>query len=556
MWDVVSFVGTNPTDLGQFELAAIGGAVAALLVGVGIGFLLGRTTASDTSADSPDLAPIARTLGAPPKQPAVSRAVDELVESVDQLTRAVENPGQYGIEDDHEPVTRASSLARAVKEGRLALVAADSVESTPDDGVRTEAATPDGEPAPGETDGPTEEPAVEAGPSVEEAASVAGRRLQVRTVSATRLLDVLSDSSSFSQQELTDCFTESVEALDDDAAVAGALGDVVSNEEPAVVAGELKRAVGGFDSEEATVLTDIAGMLEETTHELEECRTSRAEVDRHAQNLCEAAKEQTGVSLGAYDESPVDVLDRLDSALARGEVWFVDTESSLANFVADVETMADAQSQLATDLLAVLRDPQSRPDNEVTTTLSDALDAIDRADTVSSRLEGVDPDAVARTAERLLDDLDDESHPVTEYLRERVVDIKDTAQRSNDVDMLALYAARQELRYYDRTLIPELSVADPTGGNDVTETRLTAVENRRSSMRQSYPTEYPDCDHTIPIYFFDLVSELLETADELETRDEIDKAAGLVDAADTTLDWIEGLYETHSYFVLLKQLRG
>lgn len=471
------------------------------------------------------LAAPANQLNTEPHPQEVTAEIIAVLEAVETLVEAVDEPQTHGIDPSASEVAQVTALADAIADGELTVTGetasshATDVPRKLEDGIRT-----------------------------------VRDRQSVESSTAHRLLEDLERIRTRQPDQLAATLEDAVDQLDQYQQLQADLGALPSRGDPNRLGRELADAFDARNVDYARSLANIGQTLETAASDLEDCRNEHRQLQESVETVCATASNQTSWSAGTSDAD--EAVAQLVTGLDEEEVWFADETTSIVGFAASIDT-ATAQSKPATEFLDTLRNIHTTEDRRIRESLQTAVEAIDRTETVTTRLEGVDPDAVVRTADRLLSDVESQSDTVVPHLRERIEDIKETAQRSNDADLLTLYAARQELRYYDRTLIPQLSTPDDTdGGTDTLTARIEAVDERRSSMRQSYPAEYPDCDHTIPIYYFDLASTLLEEASELQTRGETQQAAGVVDAADRVLNWIEGMYETHSYFVLLKELRG
>lgn len=481
----------------------------------------------ETAPPEDILAAPANQLDTVPHPRDVTEEIIELLDAAENLVSELEHPRDHGINPRDSEVEQLTALAEAVADGDISLTAESAGRA-----------------------GSSTDPVRELTEGVREVRD----QQSVESVTARQLLDDLETVETRQPTELAATITETVEELEGYQTLKRALGSVSTRREPARLGRELTQEFDSLEVENTGQIARVGRTLEKTAQDLSECQTGYRQLSEATETICASAATQTAWSAGTNDIE--ETVTQLAAGLDEGTVWFADDTTSIAGFAARVDASDAAQSKPATEFLDVLRNIDSASDQQVRDSLRDAVEAIDRTETITTRLDGVDPEAVEQTADRLLSDLSTLSSTVVPYLRERIADIKETAQRSNDADLLTLYASRQELRYYDRTLIPQLT--EPTDDDEAGElkARIEAVDDRRSEMRQSYPSEYPDCDHTIPIYFFDLASTLLEDARDLHTQGESQQAAALADAGEQVLEWIEGLYETHSYFVLLKELRG
>lgn len=472
------------------------------------------------------LAAPSNQLNTEPHPQAVTEAIVELLDAADILLNDVDRPRDYGVDPTSTTVEQLTALSQAVHNGEL------TIEVTG---------------ASGDEADPVE--------TLQSSVREVRNRTAVTDRSARRLLEDLEAVESRQQSQLTSRLDDTIKRLEEYRELQTALGSVSPRDEPRVVGQELLTEFDDRETDHADRLADLGRTLQQAANDRETARSDSLQLEEVVEEIVETASEQTHWE--PNDSNTTAPAPALAEALDTGTLWFLDDRHSIDSVASAVESTGVAQSKPAREFLETVRNTDHADERELKRQLRTAVKAIDRTETVTTRLKGVDPDALTRTADRLLEDLATLSVPTTVHIQERIEELKKTAAQSNDADPLTLYAARQELQYYDRTLIPNLSdPVKPSAETDDLSNRLDRLEQRRSEMRQSYPSEYPDCDHTIPIYFFDLVSNLLTEAEQLHARDETDRAAGLADASEQLLEWITGMYETHSYFVLLQELRG
>lgn len=470
------------------------------------------------------LAAPASRLGTDPHPRDVTHALDTLVNALDAVIGEVKEPGSHGIHREAPPHERAGALADALVNGELKLA-----ETSERDGARE---------------------SEESQRAIQQAVEDTRHDAAVESDASAELLDALATPEAAAPSQT---LVRTVGILDEHAKLTAGL-ETVSVDEQA--GRELVTTFGNSTAAGARTLAGVGEKMQELRSSLERCRREHDEFEEVSTRLRTAAAEQTEKTFASQGE-PRDAVAELANELEEEHLLLIEEASSVSRAAANLVAADAAESKAAQNFLGALRNSERASEEDVRDALADAVEALDTSATVRTRLEGVDPESLTRTADRLLEELDEQPHPVTTHLAERVAEIKGTIDRSNEADLLTVYAGRQELRYYDRKLLPELSSPSETDTQaQQLVDELDGLEQRWKEMRQSYPTEYPDCDHTIPIYFFDLVSEQLESARSAHGHGDIQRASGLLTAAETTLDWIEGLYETHSYFVLLKELRG
>lgn len=476
------------------------------------------------------LAAPANKLNTNPHPRDVTTAIGELLDAAENVIEALDNPADYGVRQSATTAEQLNALADAIQHDELQLASDNEPRDAPAQGEQSDQSD-----------------------ALREAIRETRSRAQTDSGIARRLLDDLDAAESRRADQLATTLTETVGELNQHQQLKTALDSISPRQAPDQLGRDIVTQFDGLADTEP--LVEAGRELETAAQEVQRCRKAQEQLESKIEMVCETASAQT--SWQADTAGDVEAASQLARALEQERLWFADEATSVSGLAADVQATSDAQSKPATEFLQVFQNAHNTDDGRVKDMLREAIDAIDSTETVTARLEGVDPEALARTADRLLFDMDDHSHDVIPHLRTRVEEIKQTAERSNNADLLTLYAARQEIRYYDRTLIPQLGTQESADTETASVARrIEELDDRRSRMRQSYPSEYPDCDHTIPIYLFDLVSNLIAEADDLHQRGEHQRAAGLAEAIEQTLDWIEGLYETHSYFVLLKELRG
>jgi hypothetical protein len=517
-------------------------AAGTLLIGTGLGFGLGRWTGGSDSGGSTDTAPSdlqqsAELLDRQPQPDAVADGIETLTNAIDSVVDATDLGEREPVRTDEDPVKRAEAVQRAAERGEL-------VERPPEPQESTEP-TVDDSPV------PTPEPE----PVVPEALSGAVAAVRTQTTAETtagrRLLQYLETADDVPERKLTETLHTVVTTLNRHEAVESTLEAVTPHVDPRELARTLDRQRGSGASGDA--LGVIADQLTTVVSEREQCEAALAELTQDAERVCTAANEQTVVTFDSASETPA-WLSSLADQLDNGNVSFTDRESDLRSIAGRLDL--NPQSTLGNDLLDLLRSP-SVSRQECEETLVAAVETIDRAETTGHRLDGVDPDDVARLANRLVDDFGETESDIGSLLRERAAELADMVTQAGSSDLVTVYATRQELRFYDHRLLAHLQTGGDSAGEEPDiQTLRDAVEERRSTMRTQYPSNYPQHDHSIPIHFLELVSELQEAADEAVAAGNPERAAGYLDAADKTLDWTGELYERHAYSVLLEQLRG
>ncbi|MHC3378867.1 hypothetical protein [Haloarcula sp. H-GB5] len=517
-------------------------AVGTLVIGAGLGFGLGRWTSGDDGGESgdtvtSDLKRPAERLGRPPQPDAVTDGVETLANAIDSVVDATDLGERAPIRPDDDPITRAEEVQQAAERGEL-------VERPPEPTESPET-TVDSPPE------PTSEPE----PVVPDALSGAVAAVRAQTTAETtagrRLLQYLETADDVPERKLTETLHTVVTTLNRHDAIKSTLEGVTPHIDPQELARTLDRQRDAGVSGDAFGI--IAEQLTTAVSEREQYESALKELTQDAERVCATANEQTVVTFDSASETPA-WLSSLADQLDNGNVSFTDRESDLGSIAGRLDL--NPQSTLGNDLLDLLRSP-SVSQQECEGTLASAVETIDRAETTGHRLDGIDADDVARLANRLVDEFRETDSDVGSLLQERAVELADMVSQAGESDLVTVYAARQELRFYDHRLLAQLQAGSDSGSGEPDVKALRdAVEDRRSTMRTQYPSNYPQHDHSIPIHFLELVSELQEDADEAVAGGNPERAAGYLEAADKTLDWTGELYERHAYSVLLEQLRG
>jgi hypothetical protein len=515
-------------------------AVAAGALGIGAvgGYVVGQREDGDSSLDTSPVDQVAGTLGCPPQPHAVedaavtvSEAIDIVVENTDLVERGVVNPADT-------PVERADAVMHVADHDNLC-IDQESIKSE-------EPETPGG-PA-------TDADPVETTPtSLENAVSEVRLRTKPETKTANRLLTHLESAADTQESKLTDILSDTVVTLNEQDALVDALDAVQPHVETDELARTLNERSARLDGDVSDSLSTIATRLSSTLEERDDIEAERNRLRDSGRRISSTAAEQTKVTFDNTAETPAR-LELLASWLEDGSISFADTESSLRQIAGHAQL--SPKSRLGNEFVDVLTNERVDPD-DCKRTLQSVVSAVDKAETMSQRLEGIDPDQLEQQAERLVDEFKAIDGPAGVALQERTADMQSTIADAGETDPVTVYAARQELRFYDRKLLPELQSPNKTSTDreDIDELAQD-VEARRSELRTDYPSDYPNHNHSIPIHFLELVSTLQDMADEARGSGNDERALGYLEAANRTLDWIEELYERHAYSVLLEQLRG
>ena len=483
-----------------------------------------------TSERSNPLEEPARRLQQPADAASVTDGVERLsatIETIVERTDAV----QRGIVDpDSTPVEQAQAIRTAADGGTLVPEADTAEEHTI-------------------AEGETETPALT------DAVNDASQRAAPRTDTGRELVDALERADEVGEQQMTEALRNAIETLDRGESLSSTLADIKPASDRREIARVLEQGGGTIGGDVGTGLTTVADELSGVAADLETQRSERQRLATNAETLCDTATDQTPLALDTTASADKQ-LEALSDRLRDGTVAFTDRERSMDRLATNVERRVRPESTLSAEFLRTIRGESMDADGRERT-IADALEAIDSTETLRHRLEGVSPDDVGRLADRLTGELSGVDTPGSEQLADRVENLQQLVSKAGESDRMTVYAARQELRFYDRQLLEALEGTTDRSHSEAAVRELHEnVEQRRSEMRTQYPSSYPDHDHSIPIHFLELVPALQESAEEARAAGDLERAVGYLQAADRTLDWVTELYDRQAYSSLLEQLRG
>jgi hypothetical protein len=380
-------------------------------------------------------------------------------------------------------------------------------------------------------------------------ASAATRLQRDRTPSspaARRLLDAAAAPDRADPDELETALERAVSALDRQRSLERAVSEIPDDR--SVTPGDARRARDHLDRADGEVAAGVRQLVEEV-----------AESDASD----ESGSDESGSDQSGNDERDGEGVQSVAAAVRREQR----PESAVAKRMLD---------RLASPGIGDLR-----------AALDTAVEQLDAASTTQSIVAELDREEVGELADGVADRLDGRSGPVADALGERVGDLRGMVDRADDSNAVIPYAARNELRFYDRTLLDRLDEEggaaanesaggmfgdDPfgeenggesaNGGENAAESgaaadeRIASVTDRRDEFEDRYVDGRRDHNHSIPLHFLSLVDALREDAEEAASVGDDARATGLAAAADETLDYVESLYERNEYSVMLRRLRG
>ncbi|WP_096389371.1 hypothetical protein [Halopenitus persicus] len=485
-----------------------------------------------SSDDGDDIDRIADRLGASPSATDVERRLDSLGTSIDRIVSAADLPDSRGPSPDSDPVSKAESLRRALETDR----------------IRIEAATPG-------RGGGRDRDATEA-ETVRQAARSVSRDVRPSASVSSRLLDQLAGARRASESRIEETLREALDRLDEHERAS----DVVDRTD-------------GIDS-----VADLAERRRSRSR-----RRRREESDRN--RLREAVSELlTAVDVEVNEDDDLDRRVREATRKVRERDSGFDADSSRGSFARDADpdaprsdgtTETDASEDDVRTAVRRAREsatPRSREARDLfealeagrTDPAADALETaatrLDEMATARSMLDSVDPDDVSALVGTIDDRLADHDGPVADRLAERVEELESRLDRIDETNRVLLFAAHEELTFYDRQLLGALDgtgrVPGPGADAAAVEDRVASLRDRREAIETDYVEERSDHNHSIPLYFLSVVDTNLTEAENLLNAGQPDRAAGICTVTEAVIDHVEGLYDQNQYSVMLRSLRG
>lgn len=472
---------------------------------------------SDEPADD-GLASVAERLETRAEPAAVEARLEELAEAVDRLAAEADLERTVGESPppDAGAVRKAEALARAVDRNDLTLTPPKPRTGASDDGV--------------------------AG-----VASSVRRGRSPRDPAATRLLDALAGGDG-DRETVRRGLEAAVDALEERARVSDELAGL-DVRDPEALDGASRRLDEGADAD------SLSGRVASLCSELADARREAASESAAREEL-EATVEREARARGISADSPEAAVRSLGDAGANRDVDRLPTDHVAPG------------SSYSRRLLAAI---EGDPDTDPAAALADAVDRLDEAATVAGLTDSVDRGEVRTLAEDVEERASATTGAVGDALAERAAELRGSLDRAEETNTVIPYAAKSELEFYDRTLLPAVSTgqgddsvldaddADADADGDdaaAVAERLSSVSSRREAIRERYVDSRSDHNHSIPTYFLALADDLVEAAEAAADDGDDRRARALVRATEELLDRVEGLYERNEYSVMLRRLRG
>lgn len=374
-------------------------------------------------------------------------------------------------------------------------------------------------------------------------------RLEPKSEIARRLCRTLTNGSA-SETEIQSSLEEAIELLDTVAAVEEAVRpakhrssmDVFEN-----IESELKQERGRLPA----AVTSLVGELIDAKRELAQREGDQSSVMSDVRMVCSHATDSRDVSFQSRDLT--DQVAELAESLEQGELVIEQATVSLSDIATTVQRERHPSSGLSRELLEVLRNPVNK--SAASSTIGDCIEVIDEHQEVREMLSDIDTEDVRSRLDSVNSELRQHDTAVHNQLSKRLRELEATVDRPGPVDDVQLYAIYQEIVFYDRTLLPELSRTSSVDLSGDSSQLLNDVERRIETIEDEYISVRNDHNHSIPRHFLELAKLMVADASE-ELKESPDRAEGMLIAAEGLVDRVEALYQQNEYSVMLRRLRG
>lgn len=385
--------------------------------------------------------------------------------------------------------------------------------------------------------------------AVVEVADDIQRRLNPDSSSSKQLCETLSDEDA-SENEVQSALENVVEELEKVEAVQNAIKPA-DRRSTVRVYENIKDDLEQIDGELSHAVRPLVSRLLDSKDELADIESTSSKLTTDVQTICNYASESGGISFQSRDTA--DNAAELAKLCEQGQITITETTVSVGEVAETIQRESKPSSGLSRELLDVLHGPTD--ESIVSSTLRDCIDVLDDHWETSEMLSEIEVQDVTRRLDSLNRELRDHDTTVHSQLANRVRELEAMLDKPETVDDLQLYAIYQEISFYDRTLLPQLSRASASGHSDDSRQLLDDVERRIGAIEDEYISVRADHNHSIPRHFLGLAESMSTDArDELDRHP--DRAAGILIATDSLLDNIEALYQQNEYSVMLRRLRG
>lgn len=385
--------------------------------------------------------------------------------------------------------------------------------------------------------------------TVSEVTASVEERVGPESDAARQLCRVLADTEA-SDGEIQSAIEGAVEELETAHAVEEAVRPA-KRRSTVQVFENIKQDLEAQRGQLPAAVTPLVDRLLDAKRDLEQQESDHSEQVADIRTLCTHAADSGDVSFESRE--PTEQLGELATQLERGDLTIGQPTASVSDIASTVQREAQPSSGLSRELLDVLRDPSN--ESAASATIGDCIDVLDEYWETREMLSDIEAADVRRRLESLDRELRDHDTTVHSQLANRVRELESMVDDTDHVDDIQLYAIYQEISFYDRTLLPQLSRASQGDHSDDGRQLLDDVERRIEAIQNDYISVRADHNHSIPRHFLGLAESMSADArEDLETNP--DRAAGVLLATDRLLDRVESLYQQNEYSVMLRRLRG
>ncbi|SDY79044.1 coiled-coil domain-containing protein [Halopenitus persicus] len=509
-----------------------------------------------SSDDGDDIDRIADRLGASPSATDVERRLDSLGQSIDRIVSAADLPDSQEPSPDSDPVSKAESLRRAIETDRIRIEEATPGRAGGRDGAATEAET------------------------VRQAARSVSRDVRPSASVSGRLLDQLAGARRASESQIEETLQEALDRLDEHERASDVVDRTDGIDSVAELA-ERRRSQSRRRRREESDRDRLREAVSELLTAVDVEVTEDDDLDRRVREATRKVRERESgfdadPNAGSFDRGAKPEAARFDAAATADSGRGTD-EDAVTGAGGDAVTGADEdadedvrtavrraresatpRSREARDLFEALEAGRTDPAADA---LETAATRLDEMATARSMLDSVSPGDVSELATSIDDRLADHDGPVADRLAERVEELESRLDRIDETNRVLLFAAHEELTFYDRQLLATLDSADDSGNGAATDAeavseRVSSLRERRETIETDYVEERSDHNHSIPLYFLSIADTYLTEAEDRLDAGRPERAAGICAVTEAVIDHVEGLYDQNQYSVMLRSLRG
>jgi len=207
-------------------------------------------------------------------------------------------------------------------------------------------------------------------------------------------------------------------------------------------------------------------------------------------------------------------------------------------------------SPVARDLYAALRDPSE--ETAIRSALDESVALLDEYAETQELLSEISERDIRTRIDSLSRELQQRDSTVYSQLGNRVRELEATLDgQTDDIQRYAIY---QEVLFYDRTLVPQLSRSS-TGPDGAADELAESIQREIDEIEREYISVRADHDHAIPRHFLELADDLATDARQ-DMRRHPDRATGVLTGTEAILGNVRELYDRNEYSVMLRRLQG